>query len=86
MCLAIPGLIDKLDGERAEVVIGSNRYEVCTVLTPEVQQGDYVLVHAGYSITRLEPEEAKETFALLQQIEAVPPEGEAQAPEGDAIP
>ncbi len=70
MCLAIPGQIEKLEGDQAEVVIASNRYDVCTVLTPEVKVGDWVLVHAGYSITQLDAEEAKETFALIQQMQA----------------
>lgn len=74
MCLAIPGQIKKLQADQAEVVIGSNQYDVCTVLTPEVQVGDWVLVHAGYSITRLDADEAKETYALLRQLEAVSPE------------
>lgn len=70
MCLAIPGQIDRLEGDQAQVTIGSNRYDVCTVLTPEVQVGDWVLVHAGYSITQLDPEEAKETYALIRQMQA----------------
>lgn len=72
MCLAIPGRIEKLESEQAEVVIGSNRYDVCTVLTPEVKVGDWVLVHAGYSITQLDAQEARETFALIQQLQSEP--------------
>jgi hydrogenase expression/formation protein HypC len=73
MCLAIPGQIDKLIDDQAEVVIGTNRYDVCTILTPEVQVGDWVLVHAGYSITRLDEQEARETYALIQQLQTEPP-------------
>ncbi len=75
MCLAIPGRIDKLTNDQAEVVIGTNRYDVCTVLTPEVQVGDWVLVHAGYSITQLDEQDARETYALIQQMQAEPPKG-----------
>jgi len=74
MCLAIPGRIDKLTDDQAQVVIGTNRYDVCTVLTPEVKVGDWVLVHAGYSITHLDEQEAKETYALLQQLQAELPQ------------
>jgi len=74
MCLAIPGRIEKLQRDQAEVVIGSNRYDVCTVLTPEVKVGDWVLVHAGYSITQLDEQEARETFALIQQVQMQPPQ------------
>lgn len=79
MCLAIPGQIDKLANDQAEVVIGSNRYDVCTVLTPEVKVGDWVLVHAGYTITHLEAEEARETYALIQQIQAEAAEAEERS-------
>jgi hydrogenase expression/formation protein HypC len=75
MCLAIPGRIDRLTNDQAEVVIGTNRYDVCTVLTPEVRVGDWVLVHAGYSITQLDEKDARETFALIQQMQAEPPQG-----------
>ncbi len=74
MCLAIPGRIDTLTNDQAEVVIGTNRYDVCTVLTPEVQVGDWVLVHAGYSITRLDEQDARETYALIQQVLTEPPQ------------
>jgi hydrogenase expression/formation protein HypC len=73
MCLAIPGRIDKLTGDQAEVVIGTNRYDVCTVLTPEAKLGDWVLVHAGYSITQLDEQDARETYALIQQVQAETP-------------
>ena len=72
VCLAIPGRIDELTGDQAEVVIGGNRYDVCTVFTPEAQVGDWVLVHAGYSITRLDEQEAMETFTLIQQLQTPP--------------
>jgi hydrogenase expression/formation protein HypC len=72
VCLAIPGRIDKLTGDQAEVVIGTNRYEVCTIFTPEVRVGDWVLVHAGYSITQLDEEEARETYSLIQQLQTPP--------------
>ncbi len=74
MCLAIPGQIDKLTNDQAQVVIGTNRYDVCTILTPEVRVGDWVLVHAGYSITRLDEQEARETFSLLQQLQSQEPQ------------
>ena len=64
--------IDRLNADKAEVVIGGNRYDVCTILTPDVKLGDWVLVHAGYSITQLDEEEARETYSLIQQIQAGP--------------
>jgi hydrogenase expression/formation protein HypC len=75
MCLAIPGRIDRLTNDQAEVVIGTNRYDVCTVLTPEVRVGDWVLVHAGYSITQLDEQDARETYALIEQMQAESTQG-----------
>jgi hydrogenase expression/formation protein HypC len=72
VCLAIPGRIDKLTGDQAEVLIGTNRYDVCTIFTPEAQVGDWVLVHAGYSITQLDEQEARETYALIEQLQTPP--------------
>ncbi|RKY69136.1 MAG: hydrogenase assembly protein HypC, partial [Candidatus Latescibacterota bacterium] len=43
--------------------------EVCTVMVPEVQPGDWVLVHAGYAITRLDPAEAAETFEIIARTQ-----------------
>jgi hydrogenase expression/formation protein HypC len=80
MCLAIPGQIDKLTNDQAEVVIGTNRYDVCTILTPEVRVGDWVLVHAGYSITSLDEQEARETYALIQQLQTELPSEEPIPP------
>lgn len=69
MCLAVPGKIVRKVGEQADVDMQGNRLEVSTVLVPEAQVDDYVLVHAGFAIQRLSEEEANETFDLLKQIE-----------------
>jgi len=42
--------------------------EVCLAYTPEAQVGDYVVVHAGFAISRLDEEEAQETLALLEEF------------------
>jgi len=69
MCLAVPVRVEKVEGDTATVELGGNRYEVCTVMTPEVQPGDWVLVHAGYAITRLDPAEAAETFEIIARTQ-----------------
>ena len=69
MCLAVPAEIEKMDGERATVALGGSRTDVSLALVPEAIVGDWVLVHAGYAITKLDPAEAKETYQLLVEME-----------------
>lgn len=69
MCLAVPGKIVKKVGEDAEVDMQGNLVGVSTILVPEVQVGSWVLVHAGFAIQTVSEEEAKETFALLKEID-----------------
>lgn len=69
MCLAIPGkIIKKIDLENVEVLIGSIKKIVRIDLLPEVNKGDYVLVHAGYAITRINEKEAKEVIQAWEEI------------------
>lgn len=69
MCLAIPARIVQLDGDHAVADAMGNRWNIRTTLTPEVKLGDLVLVHAGYAISTVEEDEAKETWELLRQIQ-----------------
>lgn len=69
MCLAIPVQIETIDGERGTVALAGNRTDVVLSLVPEAVVGDWVLVHAGYAITRIDAEEARETFALLREMD-----------------
>jgi hydrogenase expression/formation protein HypC len=68
MCLAIPALILSLDGDSAEVDIGGIQRRIGTMLTPQVKVGDYVLLHTGFSIGILEPNEAEETLAVFREL------------------
>ena len=68
MCLAIPAKIEKIENNRATVVLDESRTDVLVTLVPEAKVGDWVLVHAGYAITQLDEAEAKETYDLLKQI------------------
>jgi len=68
MCLAMPGQIvqQTVDG-KATVDMHGNRFAVSTLLVPEARVGDWVLVHAGFAITKLDEKDARETWALLRQ-------------------
>jgi hydrogenase expression/formation protein HypC len=68
MCLAVPAKIVELEGTAATVDLHGNRVEISTVLTPEVRLGDWVLVHAGFSIQHLDEAAAAETFAILADV------------------
>jgi len=69
MCLGIPGKVVSIGRDLAEVDFGGVTREVSLLLCPEVQEGDYVLVHVGFAIQRLEEQEALETLKLLKEIE-----------------
>lgn len=69
MCLAVPGKVIRKAGDEAEVDLQGNRLSVSTLLAPEVREGDWVLIHAGFVIQTLDEQSAKETFALLSELE-----------------
>jgi len=71
MCLAIPALILSIDGDSAEVDIDGVQRKIGTMLTPQVKVGDYVLLHTGYSIGILKPEEAEQTLAAFRELAEV---------------
>ncbi len=69
MCLAIPAqVIEISDPERAVVDMGGVRKRISTALLDEVAVGDYVIVHVGYALSRLDPEEAAETLRLFAEL------------------
>ena len=68
MCLAVPGVIEELEGEWAKVRVGGVTVQANVALVPDAALGDYVLVHAGYAIQQLTLEEAKETLELLSEF------------------
>jgi hydrogenase expression/formation protein HypC len=69
VCLAIPAeVVELLEGELAEVEVGGVRNRVSLALVDGVAVGDYVIVHTGFAITRLDVEEAEKTLALFDEI------------------
>lgn len=69
MCLAIPVRVVRLVVPDAALVdIGGTLKEVSLALVKGVQVGDYVVLHVGYALTRLDPAEAERTLALLAEI------------------
>lgn len=68
MCLAIPACVVELrDGERALVDVGGVRKEISLALVSGVAPGDYVVLHVGYALQRMDAAEAEKTVALFRQ-------------------
>jgi len=71
MCLAIPALVVKrLDGDDALIDLGGVRKSVSLALVPDAAEGDYVIVHVGYAISRLDADEAEKTLALFAELDS----------------
>ena len=75
MCLAIPGRILNVSGDEpimraGRIDFGGIVKEVNLTLVPEARVGDYVVVHVGFALTKIDPEEARRTLALLAEASA----------------
>jgi hydrogenase expression/formation protein HypC len=71
MCLAVPVLVKTIEGGKAEVEIDGVSRIISTYLTPEVTVGDYVLLHAGFSIKVVDKKEAEETIKLFRNLNEI---------------
>ncbi len=80
MCLAVPARIVELEDDKAVVDAFGNRWNCRTTLTPDVKLGDIVLIHAGFSITTVEEEEAKQTWQLIAEFDEFQKEQEKGSP------
>ena len=70
MCLAIPARIVEIhDGDQAVVDLGGVRKEVSIALLDDVRVDDYVIVHVGYALNKIDPQEAEKTLQLFAQME-----------------
>jgi hydrogenase expression/formation protein HypC len=73
MCLGVPGKILSLESNSVGMTMGKVSFggvarEVCLAYVPEAQVGDYVIVHAGFALNKLDEAEAMEVFDLLRQM------------------
>lgn len=74
MCLAVPGKIVSISGgdlRSARVDFGGIIKEACLACVPEAEVGDYVIVHAGFAISRVEESEGRRVFEYLERIGAL---------------
>ena len=68
MCIAVPIEVKEVKGNIARAGIGETSREVYLDLVGEVKVGDFILVHAGFAIEKLDKEEAEKTLALFKKI------------------
>jgi|SRR5882672_6962712 hydrogenase expression/formation protein HypC len=72
MCLAVPGKVTRIwrsdDSLMADVDFGGVLKEVCLEFVPDLQVGEYTIVHVGFALQRLDEESALETLALFAQM------------------
>ncbi len=68
MCLGIPMKVEKIEGESAIVSIGDIKKQVNISLISDLKVGDYLIVHAGFAIEKIDPEEATKTLEILKEI------------------
>jgi hydrogenase expression/formation protein HypC len=69
MCLAIPARVVELrSGDTAMVDLGGIRKEISLALVPEAQVGDYVIIHVGYALGLIDPEEAQRTLDMFDEL------------------
>lgn len=68
MCLAVPAELVRCDRGEAVADLHGNRVKVSTLLVPDAVVGDWVLVHAGFAIQKLDREQVRRTFAVLDDL------------------
>lgn len=68
MCLGVPGKIIEIKDTMATVDVGGFLREIALDLCPEVSIGDYVLIHSGFAIEKIDEKEALETLDLLKKV------------------
>jgi len=74
MCLAIPGKLIEIYEDPHGIKMGRANFggivrQVCLEYTPDVAQGDYVLVHVGFALGKVDEEEAERTYSILAEME-----------------
>ncbi|HZT32194.1 MAG TPA: HypC/HybG/HupF family hydrogenase formation chaperone [Bryobacteraceae bacterium] len=90
MCLAVPGKIVEVresSGVRmATIDFGGIRREACLEYVPEAGEGDYVMVHVGFAISRVDADEAARTLELLREMDQLAEAGPEEPGGPDEVP
>jgi hydrogenase expression/formation protein HypC len=73
MCLGVPGKVVRIEPNALGITTGTVSFgginkEICLAYVPDVQVGDYVIVHVGFAISKLDEDEAREVFETLREM------------------
>ncbi len=73
MCLGVPGRVEQIEPSELGMTMGRVSFggvtkQVCLAYLPEVQVGDYVLIHVGFALSRIDEDEAQATLAALREL------------------
>jgi len=71
MCLAIPMKIEDIKSNKATVVSSGIRKIADITMVPDVKQGDYILMHAGFAIQKISKEDAKKTLKVWEELKKI---------------
>jgi hydrogenase expression/formation protein HypC len=81
MCLAVPAKVVELRGDAATVDMEGVRIEISVLLVPDIKEGEYAIVHAGFAIGKLDKHEALESLKLIRQVLKSEEDGQNKQPE-----
>ena len=71
MCLAIPACVEQLVNEDNAIVnLGGIRRKISLALVDNIEPGDFVIVHVGYALQKLDPDEAERTLTLFAEMQS----------------
>lgn len=73
MCLSIPARVDKIIGDTATCTVGKSSYDasLALIINENVKVGDYVLIHTGFAIQKLDTEEANQSLKTFEDFKAL---------------
>ena len=69
MCLSIPAKVVAINGQMAKVEVGGVQYEASLQMLTDVAVGDYILMHTGFAIEKIDEEEARATLKTFEEFE-----------------
>ena len=71
MCLSVPAKVISIAGQRAKVSVRGAMMEISLQLLDDIVPGDFVLIHAGFALEKIDTEKAAETLKLIDDMEAL---------------
>ena len=69
MCLGVPARVTHIEDSEATVTLGDVEYRASLLLLNDIHVGDFIILHAGFAIEKVDPKEAEETIQLFKEME-----------------